>query len=463
MTIFSHTFSFFLSFCTKNNIYFPALFLYNHNHTCEKQKNKREGCGIQKNPAKKTMKDLIKKWNSISLIKRIICGLIIGLVLGLVVPQASVISILGTMFVGALKGIAPLLVFFLVMSALCHMKSGQKTNLKFIIILYMVGNLVSAFVAVIACRLFPVTLTFTDTASATDITPPSGIAEVLTNLLNNLVKNPVDSIVNANYIGILFWAVIFGIALKHANKGTKDALENISDATATAVQWIINCAPFGIMGLIFSTISEQGLDALLSYGKLILVLVGSMAVVIFIINPVIVFIFTKQNPFPLVFTCLKGSFITAFFTRSSAANIPVNMKACEEMGLDRDTYSVTIPLGATINMDGAAITITVMTMATAFTLGIHVDIPTAIILSLLAALSACGASGVAGGSLLLIPMACSLFGISDDISMQVVAVGFIIGVIQDSVETALNSSSDLLLSASAEFRQWRLEGKEIKF
>ena len=463
MTIFSHTFFFFLSFCTKNNIYFPALFLYNHNHTCEKQKNKREGCGIQKNPAKKTMKDLIKKWNSISLIKRIICGLIIGLVLGLVVPQASVISILGTMFVGALKGIAPLLVFFLVMSALCHMKSGQKTNLKFIIILYMVGNLVSAFVAVIACRLFPVTLTFTDTASATDITPPSGIAEVLTNLLNNLVKNPVDSIVNANYIGILFWAVIFGIALKHANKGTKDALENISDATATAVQWIINCAPFGIMGLIFSTISEQGLDALLSYGKLILVLVGSMAVVIFIINPVIVFIFTKQNPFPLVFTCLKESFITAFFTRSSAANIPVNMKACEEMGLDRDTYSVTIPLGATINMDGAAITITVMTMATAFTLGIHVDIPTAIILSLLAALSACGASGVAGGSLLLIPMACSLFGISDDISMQVVAVGFIIGVIQDSVETALNSSSDLLLSASAEFRQWRLEGKEIKF
>ena len=409
------------------------------------------------------MKNLIKKWNNISLIKRIIFGLIIGLILGLVVPQASVISILGTMFVGALKGIAPLLVFFLVMSALCHMKTGQKTNLKFIIVLYMVGNLVSAFVAVIACRLFPVTLTFTDSASSTDITPPSGIAEVLTNLLTNLVKNPVDSLVNANYIGILFWAVIFGITLKHANQGTKDALENISDATATAVQWIISCAPFGIMGLIFSTISEQGLDALLSYGKLILVLVGSMAVVIFIINPIIVFIFTKQNPFPLVFTCLKGSFITAFFTRSSAANIPVNMKACEEMGLDRDTYSVTIPLGATINMDGAAITITVMTMATAFTLGIHVDIPTAIILSLLAALSACGASGVAGGSLLLIPMACSLFGISDDISMQVVAVGFIIGVIQDSVETALNSSSDLLLSASAEFRQWRLEGKEIKF
>lgn len=460
MTIFSHTFFFFLSFCTKNNIYFPALFLYNHTHTCEKQKNKREGCGIQKNPAKKTMKDLIKKWNSISLIKRIICGLIIGLVLGLVVPQASVISILGTMFVGALKGIAPLLVFFLVMSALCHMKSGQKTNLKFIIILYMVGNLVSAFVAVIACRLFPVTLTFTDTASATDITPPSGIAEVLTNLLNNLVKNPVDSIVNANYIGILFWAVIFGIALKHANKGTKDALENISDATATAVQWIINCAPFGIMGLIFSTISEQGLDALLSYGKLILVLVGSMAVVIFIINPVIVFIFTKQNPFPLVFTCLKESFITAFFTRSSAANIPVNMELCKKLSLDEDTYSISIPLGATINMAGAAITISVMALSTAHTLDIHVDFLTSIILCVLAALSAAGASGVAGGSLLLIPMACSLFGVPNDVAMQAVGVGFIIGVIQDSCETGLNSSSDVLYTAIADIREKRLRGQK---
>ena len=388
-------------------------------------------------PAKRRMKNLIKKWNNISLIKRIIGGLIIGLILGLVVPQASVISILGTMFVGALKGIAPLLVFFLVMSALCHMKTGQKTNLKFIIVLYMVGNLVSAFVAVIACRLFPVTLTFTDSASSTDITPPSGIAEVLTNLLTNLVKNPVDSIVNANYIGILFWAVIFGITLKHANQGTKDALENISDATATAVQWIISCAPFGIMGLIFSTISEQGLDALLSYGKLILVLVGSMAVVIFIINPIIVFIFTKQNPFPLVFTCLKGSFITAFFTRSSAANIPVNMELCKKLGLDEDTYSISIPLGATINMAGAAITISVMALSTAHTLGIHVDFLTSIILCVLAALSAAGASGVAGGSLLLIPMACSLFGVPNDVAMQAVGVGFIIGVIQDSCETTL--------------------------
>ena len=459
MTIFSHTFFFFLSFCTKNNIYFPALFLYNLNYACEKQKRKR-GVQDSKGPATETMKNLIKKWNTISLIKRIICGLIIGLILGLVVPQASVISILGTMFVGALKGIAPLLVFFLVMSALCHMKAGQKTNLKFIIILYMVGNLVSAFVAVIACRLFPVTLTFTDSASSTDITPPSGIAEVLTNLLNNLVKNPVDSIVNANYIGILFWAVIFGIALKHANQGTKDALENISDATATAVQWIINCAPFGIMGLIFTTISEQGLDALLSYGKLILVLVGSMAVVIFIINPIIVFIFTKQNPFPLVFTCLKESFITAFFTRSSAANIPVNMELCKKLGLDEDTYSISIPLGATINMAGAAITISVMALSTAHTLDIHVDFLTSIILCVLAALSAAGASGVAGGSLLLIPMACSLFGVPNDVAMQAVGVGFIIGVIQDSCETGLNSSSDVLYTAIADIREKRLRGQK---
>ena len=398
------------------------------------------------------MKDLIKKWNSISLIKRIICGLIIGLVLGLVVPQASVISILGTMFVGALKGIAPLLVFFLVMSALCHMKSGQKTNLKFIIILYMVGNLVSAFVAVIACRLFPVTLTFTDTASATDITPPSGIAEVLTNLLNNLVKNPVDSIVNANYIGILFWAVIFGIALKHANKGTKDALENISDATATAVQWIINCAPFGIMGLIFTTISEQGLDVLLGYGRLICVLVGTMLFVALIMNPLITFIFLRKNPYPLVLRCLKDSGLTAFFTRSSAANIPVNMKLCQDLGLDEDTYSISIPLGATINMAGAAITISTMALAAAHTLDIHVDFPTALILCVLSAASAAGASGVAGGSLLLIPLACSLFGIPNDVAMQVVGVGFIVGVIQDSCETALNSSTDVLFTAIGDMR-----------
>ena len=409
------------------------------------------------------MKNLIQKWNSINLIKRIICGLIVGIILGLAIPQASVISILGDLFVGALRGIAPLLVFFLVMSSLCHMGKGQKTNMKFVVVLYLLGNILSALAAVISSRLFPIMLTFSENTNTSDVTPPSGVAEVLKNLLMNIVSNPVDALVNANYIGILAWAIIFGIALKAASETTKTVIENISDATSTAVRWIISLAPFGIMGLIFTTISEQGLGVLLSYGRLICVLVGTMLFVALVINPVVTFICTRQNPYPLVLRCLKDSGLTAFFTRSSAANIPINMKECEDMGLDRDTYSVTIPLGATINMDGAAITITVMTLAAANTLGITVDIPSAILLSILAALSACGASGVAGGSLLLIPMACSLFGIPNDVAMQVVGIGFIIGVIQDSVETALNSSSDLLLSASAEFRQWRKEGMEITY
>ena len=406
------------------------------------------------------MKNLIQKWNSINLIKRIICGLIVGIILGLAIPQASVISILGDLFVGALRGIAPLLVFFLVMSSLCHMGKGQKTNMKFVVVLYLLVNVLSALAAVISSRLFPIMLTFSENTNTSDITPPSGVAEVLKNLLMNIVSNPVDALVNANYIGILAWAIIFGIALKAASETTKTVIENISEATSTAVRWIINLAPFGIMGLIFSTISEQGLDALLSYGKLILVLVGSMAVVIFIINPVIVFIFTKQNPFPLVFTCLKGSFITAFFTRSSAANIPVNMELCKKLGLDEDTYSISIPLGATINMAGAAITISVMALSTAHTLDIHVDFLTSIILCVLAALSAAGASGVAGGSLLLIPMACSLFGVPNDVAMQAVGVGFIIGVIQDSCETGLNSSSDVLYTAIADIREKRLRGRK---
>ena len=392
------------------------------------------------------MKQLINKWNNISLILRIVIGLVIGVILALVCPQATAISVLGDLFVGALKGIAPILVFVLVVSSLANAKGGVKHQFRTVIFLYMLSTFLAAVVAVFVSFTFPVTLKLTDAVSDT---APQSIFEVLSALLNKVIANPVAALTDANYIGILFWAVIFGIALKHANKGTKDALENISDATATAVQWIINCAPFGIMGLIFSTISEQGLDALLSYGKLILVLVGSMAVVIFIINPVIVFIFTKQNPFPLVFTCLKGSFITAFFTRSSAANIPVNMELCKKLGLDEDTYSISIPLGATINMAGAAITISVMALSTAHTLDIHVDFLTSIILCVLAALSAAGASGVAGGSLLLIPMACSLFGVPNDVAMQAVGVGFIIGVIQDSCETALNSSTDVLYTACA--------------
>ncbi len=402
------------------------------------------------------MKNVLSKWNSISLVKRILCGLIIGIILGLVIPQASAISILGNLFVGALKGVAPILVFFLVMSALCHMGQGQKTNMKFIVMLYLLGNLISALSAVLASYLFPITLTLSESTAASDVAPPSGVTEVLTNLLMNVVANPVDSIVNANYIGILAWACIFGIALKKANDGTKQALENISDAVATAVKWIISCAPFGIMGLIFTTISEQGLGVLLSYGRLILVLVGTMAFVALVLNPLIAFLCIRKNPYPLVFRCLKDSFITAFFTRSSAANIPVNMELCEDLGLDENTYSVSIPLGATINMAGAAITISTMALAAAHTMGVSVDFPTAFILCVLSAASAAGASGVAGGSLLLIPMACSLFGISNDIAMQVVGVGFIVGVIQDSCETGLNSSTDVLFTACAEYRDRRL-------
>ena len=408
------------------------------------------------------MKKLWNKWTEIALVKRILVGLVLGAILGLTVPGATGISILGDVFVSALKAIAPLLVFFLVISSLCNAGNSHGGVIKTVIILYMFSTVLAAVIAVFTSMAFPVKLTLA-TAAATDTAAPQGIAEVLNNLLLNVVANPVSSLVNANYVGILTWAILLGLAFRSAKDMTKNVLNDIANGTSAVVSWIINMAPFGIFGLVFNTVSTNGLEIFTTYGKLLALLVGCMLFIYFVTNPLLVYWCIRKNPYPLIFHCLKRSALTAFFTRSSAANIPVNMKVCEEMGLDRDTYSVTIPLGATINMDGAAITITVMTMATAFTLGIHVDIPTAIILSLLAALSACGASGVAGGSLLLIPMACSLFGISDDISMQVVAVGFIIGVIQDSVETALNSSSDLLLSASAEFRQWRLEGKEIKF
>ena len=408
------------------------------------------------------MKKLWNKWTEIALVKRILVGLVLGAILGLTVPGATGISILGDVFVSALKAIAPLLVFFLVISSLCNAGNSHGGVIKTVIILYMFSTVLAAVIAVFASMAFPVKLTLA-TAAATDAAAPQGIAEVLNNLLLNVVANPVSSLVNANYVGILTWAILLGLAFRAANDMTKNVLNDIANGTSAVVSWIINMAPFGIFGLVFNTVSTNGLEIFTTYGKLLALLVGCMLFIYFVTNPLLVYWCIRKNPYPLIFHCLKRSALTAFFTRSSAANIPVNMKVCEDMGLDRDTYSVTIPLGATINMDGAAITITVMNMATAFTLGIHVDIPTAIILSLLAALSACGASGVAGGSLLLIPMACSLFGISDDISMQVVAVGFIIGVIQDSVETALNSSSDLLLSASAEFRQWRLEGKEIKF
>ena len=407
------------------------------------------------------MKKLWESWVNISLVIRILIGLIIGAILGLIVPQATAIGILGDIFVGALKAIAPLLVFFLVISSLSNATNSHGGVIRTVIILYMFSTFLAAFIAVFASRLFPVEMVLVD--AVTDTAAPQGVVEVLKNLLMNVVSNPVSSLANANYVGILAWAVLIGLAFKAANDVTKKVLNDISTGLSQVVTWIINLAPFGILGLVFTTVSQNGMDIFTSYGKLLLVLVGCMLFIYFVTNPILVYWCIRKNPYPLILKCLTKSAITAFFTRSSAANIPVNMKACEEFGLDKDTYSVTIPLGATINMDGAAITITVMTMATAATLGISVDLPSAIILSILAALSACGASGVAGGSLLLIPLACSLFGISDAVAYQVVAVGFIIGVVQDSVETALNSSSDLLLSAAAEMRQWRLNGKEIKF
>lgn len=400
------------------------------------------------------MKKIFEKWNEISLVKRIICGLIAGMILGLIAPQLTVISLLGDLFVGALRAVAPLLVLFLVMSALSHQGEGTKNNMKRVIFLYLLGTFLSGCVAVIASFLFPISISLTETS--TDIaSAPSGIGEVLHSLLMSVVSNPVEALVNANYLGILAWAILLGIALRKASDGTKNAIANIADALSQIVRWVINCAPFGVLGLVFSTLSEQGLTSLLGYGKLVLLLVGSMAFVALVVNPLITFIGIRQNPYPLVFKCLKDSGITAFLTRSSAANIPVNMKLCEELGLDRDTYAVSIPLGSTINMGGASVTISILTLAAVHTLGISVDFPTAIILCVLSAASACGASGVAGGSLLLVPLACSLFGISDDIAMQVVGTGFIVGVIQDSCETAINSSTDVLYTAVAELSQKR--------
>lgn len=407
------------------------------------------------------MGKLFQKWMDISLVKRIVAGLAIGVVLGLAVPQATWIGILGDMFVGALKSVAPILVFTLVISALCRGKESQGGIIRTVIILYMFSTLLAAVIAVAASYLFPVTLTLAE--AATETQAPSNIQEVLKNLLVSVVSNPVSALANGSYLTILSWAALLGLAFRKASDATKNVLDNISAAVSQVVTWIINMAPFGILGLVYNTVSTSGLSIFTEYGKLLAVLVGCMLFVSLVTNPILVYACIRKNPFPLIARCLKRSAITAFFTRSSAANIPMNMQLCEELGLDKDTYSVSIPLGATINMDGAAITITVMTLAAAHTLGIAVDIPTALVLSVLATLSACGASGVAGGSLLLIPMACSLFGISDDIAYQVVGVGFIIGVIQDSVETALNSSSDVLLTATAEFRQWRKEGREIKF
>ena len=400
------------------------------------------------------MKRFISTWNRTSLIKRIAIGVVVGAVLGLLVPKFTVIGLLGDMFVGGLKAIAPLLVFALVANALSQTREGQQSNMKTVIVLYLFGTFAAALTAVISHYIFPISLKL-GAAAATKATAPQGVGEVFKDLLLKMVDNPVNALAQANYIGVLVWAVVFGFAMRAASNHTKDLLNTLAEVTSQIVRWIINLAPFGILGLVFNTISENGVGVLADYGVLILVLVGTMAFVALVVNPIIAFVIMGKNPFPLVFRCLKDSGITAFFTRSSAANIPVNLQLCKDLGLNPDTYSVSIPLGSTINMAGAAVTINVLTLAAVTTLGIQVDFATALILSVVSAISACGASGIAGGSLLLVPVACSLFGISNDSAMQVVGVGFIVGVIQDSCETALNSSTDVLFTAVAEKSRWK--------
>lgn len=407
------------------------------------------------------MKKILKKYVDSPLILRIAIGLVIGIVLGLFVPAASFITVLGDIFVGALKAIAPVLVFVLVIASLASAGEGIGKRFKSVIIFYMLSTFLAAIVAVVASYIFKVTLPLT---VAAEQTAPTGLGEVFKTLLNNMVMNPVSAIINGNYVGILTWAVLLGLALKAvAAVKTKEMLTDLSNAVSKCVAWVIQLAPFGIMGLVYGSVSEYGLEIFTDYGKILLLLVGCMLAVALIVDPLIVGISLRRNPYPLVFKCFKESGITAFFTRSSAANIPVNMKLCEKLGLDREYYSVAIPLGATINMDGAAITITVMSLAAAFSQGIEVNILLAIILSFVATLGACGASGVAGGSLLLIPMACSLLGVNSDVAMQVVAVGFIVGVVQDSLETAINSSGDVIFCATAEFRERLKNGEEINF
>ena len=412
------------------------------------------------NQIAKAAKKVAAAYNSVSLILRIAIGLVIGAILALVCPGATWLEELGNLFVGALKGIAPVLVFVIVASA--RAKDSSKLDRRFgtVVWLYMLTTFVAAALSVVTSKIFPQTLVLAEAAEAEVV--PQGLGEVMHTLLSNIVSNPISSIMNGNYIGILMWACLFGIAMKKLGSDTtKTFMSNTADAVSTIVRWVINLAPFGIMGLVFTNVSSNGLSIFTQYGSLLLLLVGTMLTMALIINPIIIFIYLHRNPYPLVFRCLRESGLTAFFTRSSAANIPVNMELCEKLELDKDIYSVSIPLGATINMDGAAITITIMTLAAANTLGMQVSVPAAILLSIMSALGACGASGVAGGSLLLIPMACSLFGISNDIAMQVVGVGFIIGVIQDSVETALNSAGDVEFAATAEYHQWLKDGKAL--
>lgn len=406
-------------------------------------------------------KQILTKYTSVSLMLRIFIGLVVGATLGLLLPQWTGIAILGRMFVSALKGIAPVLVAVLVMSSIAKAGSGLGPRFRTVISRYLLSTFIAALCAVAGSMLFPVTLELGEVA---DVEASAGsLAEVFTNLLTSMVANPVAAIANANYIAILFWSIILGIALKTmASKATVNVVHDLSTVVTRVVKWVIQFAPFGILGLVFSTVSENGLSVFTTYGHLLLLLVGCMLANTFIFNPLISFLMLKQNPYPLLFTCLKESGLQAFFTRSSAANIPINMALCKKLGLDEEFYSVSIPLGATINMDGAAVTITVFSLAVAHTVGIDVSFASALFLSIIATLGACGASGVAGGSLLLIPMACSFFGIGNDVAMQAVAIGFIVGVVQDSVETALNSSGDAFFTATAEYYDRKKHNRNLE-
>lgn len=403
---------------------------------------------LRERKRKRIMNKLLLRITQGSLVKQILIGLVAGIVVALVSPAAAAaVGLLGSLFVGALKAVAPLLVLVLVMASIANHKQGQKTNIRPILFLYLLGTFAAALTAVLVSFIFPSTLALA--VGTTDINPPGGIVEVLKGLLMSVVANPFHALINANYIGILAWAVGLGLALRHASDTTKSLITDMSHAVTMVVRAVIRCAPLGIFGLVASTLADTGFSALWGYAQLLFVLIGCMLLVALVLNPLIVYWKIRRNPYPLVFTCLRESGVTAFFTRSSAANIPVNMELSRKLNLNEDTYSVSIPLGATINMAGAAITITVLTLAAVHTLGIPVDVPTALLLSVVAAICACGASGVAGGSLLLIPLACNMFGIPNEIAMQVVAVGFIIGVLQDSAETALNSSTDVLFTAAA--------------
>lgn len=407
------------------------------------------------------MNPLVTFVKKVPLIEQIAIGLVIGIMLAVFVPSAvPFVSIFGDLFVSALKGVAPVLVFILVMNAMTQRKSDGDTNMKPIVTLYVLGTFAASLVGVTLSFLFPVTLQLSIENS--EINPPSGIAQVLHTLIMNVVDNPVNALLRANYIGILAWAVIIGLAMHSvAKEETKKVFDDLSKGITIVVSWVIRFAPLGIMGLVTQSISASGLSALLSYLKLLGVLIASYALVALVMNPIIVFAKIHRNPYPLVFATIRESGIYAFFTRSSAANIPVNLSLCKRLGLNPDTYTISIPLGATINMAGASITISVLALAAANTLGIQIDLLTALLLCLISTVGACGASGVAGGSLLLIPVACASFGISNDLAMQVVGVGFIISVLEDACETALNSSSDVLFTATAEFAE-RAKRGELK-